>query len=313
MRIIGHLDMDAFFASIEERDNPRFQGLPIVVGADPRGGLGRGVVSTANYAARAYGIRSALPITRAWRLSEAARQQGKPAAIFLSGSWRRYSEVSAAVMALIKEHAPQMQQRSVDEAYFDLSPTGSFPNATALCRLLKARIQQELHLTASVGIAPNKLIAKIASDHDKPDGLTVVAPADVADFLGPLPLRAIPGVGPVTEQFLQKRGLRTINDALALSQEALEELLGKWGAALYSKIRGIDTSPLREVATAKSISEQTTFFADTLAASVLIPQALELCSHVHERLHEEGFTVFRTVTLMVRFADFTTLTYAEKS
>lgn len=241
-RIVGHLDMDAFFAAIEERDTPRFRGLPVVVGADPRDGHGRGVVSTANYPARAYGIHSAIPISKAWRLSEAARHRGYPGAIFLPGNWQRYSAVSERIMALLRARVRVMQQRSIDEAYLDLSFTGSTAEARAFCRRLKTAIWDTERLTASVGIGPNKLVAKIASDFQKPNGLTLVEAHEAEAFLAPLPVRAVPGVGPKTEALLRARGVRFVRDARALPWKAWHALLGKGGLDLCEKIWGRDTS-----------------------------------------------------------------------
>jgi len=202
MRIIGHLDMDAFFAAIEERDHPELKGRPLVVGADPAGDLGRGVVSTANYPARAYGIHSAMPISTAWRLAEAARRRGRPATVFVPGSHRKYGQVSARIMAILHQFAPVVEGAGIDEAYFDLSFTGSYDRAADLARQIKAAILAQERLTASIGIGPNKMVAKIASDFQKPDGLTVVTAAEAEDFLAPLAVRKIPGIGPKTEQSL---------------------------------------------------------------------------------------------------------------
>lgn len=305
-RMIGHLDMDAFFAAIEERDTPRFRGHPLVVGADPQGGRGRGVVSTANYPARAYGIRSALPITTAWRLSETAVREGKPAVIFLPGSHRRYEEVSRRIMELLRSQIPVVQQRSIDEAYFDITHTGSLECAVALCRHLKAEILRQERLTASIGIGPNQLVAKIASDFQKPDGLTVVTEEHVQAFLDPLPIRSIPGVGPKTEALLHARGIHTVRDVRGISQEAWETFLGKWGQSLFEKVHGRDTSPLREPALAKSVSEQHTFPNDTLEASIVLERLFRLCVDIVHRLPKEEVSSFRTVAVTVRFFDFQT-------
>ena len=311
MRIIGHLDMDAFFASIEERNNPRFKGLPIVVGADPKDGAGRGVVSTANYVAREYGIRSAMPITRAWRLSEAARLSGRPASVFLSGSWRTYSSVSRRIMDILRTHVATVQQRSVDEAYFDVSHTGSLSEAIKICRAIKQEIKSREKLTASIGLGPNKLIAKIASDYDKPDGLTVITEQDAESFLGPLTIRAIPGIGPKAEQLLKRYGVTTVADAKKLSADQLHQLFGAWGDTMYEKVRGRDTSPLRESETAKSIGHNQTFFHDTLSANFLLTKLTQAAEEVFSRLPDDGFTSFRTVVITVRFADFVTKTRAK--
>ncbi len=307
IRIIAHLDMDAFFAAIEERDNPQFRGLPLVVGADPKEGRGRGVVSTANYKAREYGIRSAMPISTAWQLSQAAKRQGRPGVIFFPGNYRR---VSQRIMALVRTVSPTVQVRSIDEAYFDVSLTDSYEKAVEICQDLKKKIHVQEKLTASVGIGPNNLIAKIASDYQKPDGLTVVKEENVEDFLAPLPVRVIPGIGPKTEAFLLQQGIRAINDARRLTKRQLQDMVGRWGLELYEKFRGRSTSPIIEHEEVKSVSEQTTFEADTLDPQFIFARLNSLCKNICKRLKEEHFTTFRTVTVTVRFADFETHTHA---
>ena len=308
MRIIGHLDMDAFFAAIEERDHPELEGKPIVVGADPKGGRGRGVVSTANYKAREYGIHSALPISIAWRMSEAARRKGLPPAVFLRVNFERYGEVSGRVMALLRAHAPHVEEASIDEAYFDLSFTGSYERATELCKTIKQEIKAQEKLTASVGVGPNKLIAKIAAGRQKPDGLTVVREQDAEAFLEPLPIGVIPGVGPKTEKRFQAMNVRTVADAKKLSQEDLREMLGKWGVELYEQLRARDDSLLVEEWEPKSIGEQETFERDTLNPNFLRERLRALSEGVHQRFLRTGFHSFRTVTITVRFHDFETKT-----
>ncbi len=305
-RIIAHLDMDAFFAAIEERDTPAFRGIPLVVGADPRGGKGRGVASTSNYLARAYGIHSATPISTAWRLSEAARRDGKPPVTFVSVDMTKYARVSDEVMGIMRRFIPIVEQASIDEAYGDLSFAASYEAAEGLCRRLKDAIRAEAQLTASVGIGPNKLIAKIASGLHKPDGLTVVHGNEAESFLAPLPVRAIPGIGPKTEMLLKNSGVKVVNDLKRFSILQLEDMLGKRGADLYGKIRGVDDSPLEEYSEPKSIGEQETFDSDTVDSQVLVDQLEALAKDVIERLHREGFQAFRTVVLTVRFADFET-------
>jgi DNA polymerase IV (DinB-like DNA polymerase) len=298
--------MDAFFAAIEERDNPSLCGLPIVVGADPRGGKGRGVVSTANYRARDYGIHSALPISTAWRLSETARKQGQPPATFLPVRMERYAEVSTHVMETLRRFVFLVEQASIDEAYFDLSSCESYTLAEEVCRKMKRAIRDEERLTASVGIGPNKLIAKIASGMCKPDGLTTVREEDVAGFLAPLPVRTIPGVGPKTEAELARIGVKTVKDMRRFSQEELRAMFGKRGWDLYEKIHGRDESPVEETHEVKSIGEQETFERDTRDSHVLVERLRAICQDVMRRLTAEGFTHFRTVVLTVRFADFET-------
>ena len=306
MKIIGHLDMDAFFAAIEERDHLQWRGLPLVVGADPAGGQGRGVVATANYPARAYGIHSAMPISRAWRLSQAAQHRGRPGVIFLPPRFPRYEEVSRRVMEIIKKYSPLVEEASIDEAYFDLSHAGNYPRAAEICSQIKKDIRDQEHLTASVGLGPNRLIAKIASDFKKPDGLTVVLPEDAEAFLAPLPVRKIPGIGPQTEKFLAPRGVKLVQDLKRFSREELQEMFGKWGLDLYEKVRGRGSAVLTTAWEPKSIGEQETFPQDTLDLSFIFQRLSGLCRGVHERLLAEGFLSFRTVVVTVRFADFDT-------
>ena len=308
MRIIGHLDMDAFFAAIEERDHPDLKGRPVVVGADPAGGQGRGVVSTANYPARVYGIHSAMPISTAWKLAEAARRRGQPATVFTRGHYSRYREVSGRIMAILQRHAAVVEAAGIDEAYFDLSFTDSFERAADLARQIKAEILAKERLTASIGIGPNKLIAKIASDFQKPNGLTVVTQEEAEDFLTPLAVRKIPGIGPKTEQSLARLGVKTVQDLKRFSPEELEERFGSWGPALYERIRGRHDSPLVTEWEPKSVGEQETFGRDTRSLEFIFQRLWALCGEVHRRFAAGGFQSFRTVVVTVRFADFTTFT-----
>jgi DNA polymerase IV (archaeal DinB-like DNA polymerase) len=308
MRIIAHLDMDAFFASVEERDNPRLTGKPVVVGADPKAGAGRGVVSTANYAAREYGIRSALPISKAWQFSEAARARGLPPAIFVEGHYSKYSEVSARIMDIVAGHSSTIEQASVDEAYFDLSLSDSYEDARAIAVAIKNEIKIKENLTATVGIGPNKLIAKIASDVQKPDGLTVVRAEDAEQFLEPMSLRKIPGIGPKAEEKFKRLGIATVGDARRLSVAELRELMGKWGAELHEKLRGRSDAPLVEEWEAKSIGEQETFERDTSDPEFLRTRLAAISQDVYDRFARSGFKQFRTIAITVRFADFETKT-----
>jgi DNA polymerase IV (DinB-like DNA polymerase) len=306
LRIIAHLDMDAFFAAIEERDTPAFRGVPLVVGADPLAGKGRGVASTSNYLARAYGIHSATPISIAWRLSEAARRAGKPPVTFVSVDMQKYAQVSKKVIQIVRGLIPSVEQASIDEVYGDVSWTGSYEEAERLCRRLKAEIQSEEQLTASIGIGPNKLIAKIASGWRKPNGLTVVREEEAEAFLAPLSIRVIPGIGPKTEGILKAKGIKIVTDLRALTVNQLEVLLGKRGVDFYEKVRARDDSPVEEYSEPKSIGEQETFESDTLDSHTLLNQLDGLVRGVIDRLHHEGFHSFRTVVLTVRFADFVT-------
>ncbi len=306
MRIVAHVDMDAFYAAVEERGNPDLRGRPVVVGADPKAGKGRGVVTTASYAARQYGIRSAMPISRAWRLAEAARRRGEPEAVFLPGNRRLYREVSQRIMLLLARGADSFEEASIDEAYLDLSSREDFERAEDHARALKAEIREQEGLTCSVGIAPNKLVAKIASDFKKPDGLTVIRLEEVQSFLDPLPIRVIPGIGPKTEVFLHEKAIRTIADLRSVERERLTEWFGKWGEELWRKSQGISESPVSNEWEPKSIGEQETFEEDTLEAAFILERARELAAAVFRRVLADGVRAFRTVTVTVRFANFVT-------
>ena len=320
MRIIGHLDMDAFFASVEERERPYLKGQPIAVGSDPQGGKGRGVVSTANYPARSYGVKSATPISKAWELSEEARKQGKPPVVFITPHFPIYESVSRAVMAIVASHLkstqttlfhtdpPALEQVSVDECYFDLSFAGSFKKAEAVALRIKKEIAKKEKLSCSIGIGPNKLIAKIASDFKKPDGLTVVYPDQALGFLSPLVVRRIPGIGPKAEEKLKRVRVRTVAEARTLSKEKLNDMFGKWGTELYLKFRGEDDSPVVvEAPPAKSIGEQETLPEDSLNMKVLLPYLERQAKNLISYLARNGFKEFRTIVLTVRFSDFETV------
>ena len=307
MRIIAHVDMDAFYASVEERYHPELRGRPVVVGADPKGGSGRGVVTAASYAARKYGIRSALPISRAWRLAETARRRGEPETVFVRGNHALYREVSHRIMSIIARGADAFEEASIDEAYLDLSPLGEMERAEAHARTLKKEVLEAEGLTCSVGIAPNKLVAKIASDFRKPDGLTVVRPDEVQDLLDGLGIRVIPGIGPKTELFLQQKGLKTVADLRQLALEQLREWLGKGGEELYRKARGVSDDPVSNEWEPKTVGEQETFEEDTLDPAVVLGRAQALADTVFRRFVGAGFAAFRTVTVTVRFTGFVTV------
>jgi len=307
MRIVAHVDMDAFYASVEERYHPELRGRPVVVGADPRGGTGRGVVTAASYAARKYGIRSALPISRAWRLAEAARKKGEPETVFVRGDRALYLEVSGRIMAIVAEGVDAFEEASIDEAYVDLSSLEDLERAERHARTLKQTVLEREGLTCSVGVGPNKLVAKIASDFRKPDGLTVVRPEAVEAFLDVLPIRVIPGIGPKTEGFLHEKGIKLVADLRGVPAPQLREWFGKGGEDLHRKARGLSDDPVSNEWERKSVGEQETFEADTLDPAFVLERARELAETVFGRFVAEGFTAFRTVTVTVRFSGFLTV------
>ena len=306
MRIIVHVDMDAFYASVEERINPALRDLPVAVGADPKEGRGRGVVTTANYKARQFGIRSALPISRAWRFAETARKRGEPATVFIQPNMVLYRETSSRIMQILEGYADTFEEASIDEAYLDASSRENFAAAAERMIRLKAEVRDREGLGCSVGIGPNKLIAKIASGRQKPDGLTVIPPENVESFLDPLPIRVIPGIGPKSEQFLHERNLRTVADLRQVPQTTLTEWFGKWGQRLFEKARGIDDSRVSNDWTRKSLGEQETFEEDTRSQPIVRQRLDLMAERIITKLRGKEFQGFRTVTVTVRFADFQT-------
>jgi nucleotidyltransferase/DNA polymerase involved in DNA repair len=211
-------------------------------------------------------------------------------------------------MAIVHQYAPVVEAAGIDEAYFDLSFTGSYERAADLARQIKAAILAEERLTASIGIGPNKMVAKIASDFHKPDGLTVVTPDEAEDFLAPMAVRKIPGIGPKTEKSLARLGIKTVMDLKRFNPEELQERFGKWGPSLFDRIRGRHDSPLVTSWEPKSVGEQETFAQDTLDLEFIFSRLWELCREVHRRLTAGGFHTYRTVVVTVRFADFETCT-----
>lgn len=307
-RIIAHLDMDAFFANIEERNNPQFAEFPIVVGADPKGGNGRGVVSTANYRAREYGIYSALPISTAWKLSEKAKQTGKPPVIFLPGNYIHYSKTSEKIYTILKSFVGIVEPASIDEFYLDLSFCSDFLKATNLIEEIKKQIWASEKLTCSVGLAVNKLVAKIASSYKKPDGLMIVPFTAMESFLGKLPIGDIPGIGPRTEEFFRAKKIYTVADVRTINKNVLLVWFGRWGEDVYQKARGIDEDVVTEEEEIKSISEEETFDKDTLSPAFLLDRLTRLSQNVAMRVKRENIKGFKTITLKVRFTGFVTKT-----
>ena len=235
MRIILHVDLDAFFPSVEVREHPELKGKPVIVGADPKGGTGRGVVSSASYEARKFGVKSAMPISRAWKLC--------PDGVYLRPHFDLYIPASNSIMEILRSHADRFEQGGIDEAYLDISNrVKDFDEAEEFAKHSDGRSPREDRLTCSIGVAPNKMVAKIASDFRKPYGLTVVKPEEVKDFLFPLEVRKIPGVGAKTEQALLELKIETIKDLAAMKPEVLTRLFGAWGARLHEFANGIDNS-----------------------------------------------------------------------
>jgi DNA polymerase IV len=302
IRSIIHLDMDAFYASVEQLDHPAYRGKPVVVGADPKGGAGRGVVAACSYEARPFGIRSAMPISRAYRLC--------PAAVFVRPRGDRYAEISARIFAILREYTDLMEPLSIDEAFLDVTASQRlFGPAESIGRTLKARIRSELGLVASIGLAPNKFLAKVGSELGKPDGFVTVAPGQERAFLDPLPISRLWGVGPKTEARLQQMGFRTIGQIARSRVEDLEGVLGQGGRDIWEMANGEDDRPVEPEQEAKSIGTEHTFSEDTEDSTVIRKTLLELSDKVGSRLRQEG-VLAGGVTLKFRDHRFHTVTRA---
>jgi DNA polymerase-4 len=295
LRKIVHVDMDAFYASVEQRDNPELRGKPVVVAWRGK----RSVVCAASYEARRYGIHSAMPAVRAERLC--------PDAIFIPPDFVRYKATSSAVREIFRRHADLIEPLSLDEAYLDVTQNKmQLPTATRVAKLIRAQIREELNLTASAGVAPNKFLAKIASDWKKPDGLFVIQPHEVQSFLLPLPVGRIPGVGQVTESRMKAVGIATVGDLYALEPSTLECHFGSYGLRLYQLARGIDHNPVVPNRVSKSISAEDTFPEDIRLADTE-PQIRRLAEKVWKSSHGNARAA-RTVVLKLKTKEFHSLT-----
>jgi DNA polymerase-4 len=298
--MILHVDMDAFYASVEERDRPELAGRPLIVGGTPQG---RGVVAAANYAVRKFGVRSAMPTATALRLC--------PQAIVIPPRLDYYAAISEKIREVLYCYTPLVEPLSLDEAFLDV--TGSEPlfgPSLEIGRRIKREIRERVRLVASVGVAPNKFLAKIASDLEKPDGFVVVDPASVQNFLDPLPAGRLWGVGRVTGQVLEQLGVRTIADVRQMPVEVLKQHFGKGGEHIWQLAHGIDERQVIPDREAKSISHETTFAADIGERDVLRAWLVELAEQVGRRLRRHNLRG-RTVQIKVRFPDFQTIVRAK--
>jgi len=301
-RVVLHVDMDQFFVACERLEREELRGKPIVVGADPKGGRGRGVVSTASYEARKFGVVSGMPISKAYKLC--------PQCIFLPVNFELYARISRRVMEILRRHAVRFEQWGIDEAFIELTgKVKDFDEAREKAERIKKEIRDEIGLGCTIGVGPNKLIAKIASDLGKPDGLVVVKPHEVRSFLAPLPVRKLLWVGRKTEEALKAMGIELIGELAEADAEMLYERLGKMGPQLKAMAQGIDDSPLIETWEAKSIGSQRTFETDTSDEREIYGKLDELSEEVFRRAAVEG-VAFSNVGIVIRFSDFETHTRA---
>ena len=300
MRRILHIDMDAFFAAVEEKRRPELIGKPVVIGGmgDPRR---RGVVSTASYEARKFGIHSAMPLRTAYKLC--------PDAIFLPVDYAEYSRVSAIIKSILREFTDLVEDVGIDEAFLNISHINKSPEEINCA--IKEHIHNKTGLSCSIGIAPNKLLAKIASDLEKPNGFTIITESDIPKILWPLPLRKLWGLGPKTEAHLKELKIDTIGKLAAMPLDTLVQHVGKsYGAYLYQASKGIDDSPLVTHWESKSASRETTFQTDVGNWQTLAKNLVELVKKVVTDIRDKGYKG-KTVTVKIRFSDFTTFTRAK--
>ncbi len=297
MRKIIHVDMDAFFASVEELDNSEIRGKAVIVCGSV---TGRGVVSSASYEARKYGVKSAMPVSKAKGLC--------PHGIFLEGRMGRYAEISLQIMRILETFSPLTEQVSVDEAFLDVTEvTKNFSEAVEIAKQIKKRLREELGLTASVGVATNKFLAKLASGLRKPNGLMIITDEEKEEIIKDLPVSEIYGVGKVAEKALHKMGIETIGQLWPVSLAELVEKFGKFGRALYYLSRGTDNSPVLKEWEPKSVSRSCTFERDIKDLGVIRRQLYDLTEDVVKELKEMDLCA-KTVTIKVRYSNFQTIT-----
>ncbi len=299
-RTILHVDMDAFFAAVEQRDHPEYRGKPLIVGSDPKGGKGRGIVATCSYEARKYGVHSAQPISQAWRCC--------PHGIYVRPAMGKYARASQRIMSILLEFTDMVEQVSIDEGFLDVTGSRRLLGAgPEIARMIKARIFTDQRLTASVGVAANKFVAKVASDLQKPDGLVVVEPGREQEFLAPLEIRRLWGVGAKTEAVLTRLGLRVIGDIARMERADLVRRLGQSGEHLWQLAHGKDDRVVSPEEGFKSIGHENTFEHDTDDRQILHDTLLALTEKVAQRLRANA-ALGRTVTVKLRESDFSTST-----
>ena len=295
VRTIFHIDLDAFFVTVEQVLNPSLRNKPVIVGGRPGG---RGVVASASYECRKFGVHAAMPLARAQKLC--------PQAIFLTGNYRKYAEFSDKFMSILSDYSPSMESGGLDEAYLDVTGCENFGSWRNLALTIKERIKKETGLVASVGIAPCKVVAKVASDLSKPDGLIEVLPGQEKNFLAPLAVQKLPGVGEKTAKILKSAGIETIGQLAEMPLELFRSRYGEGMLWLREHARGIDNSPVETRGEAKSISRETTFEKDTMDTGFLKATLRYFAEKLGADLRESNKKA-RTVTLKLRYTDFETV------
>jgi DNA polymerase IV (DinB-like DNA polymerase) len=299
--VILHCDLDCFFAAVEMRDNPELRNKPVIIGADPKEGKGRGVVSTCSYEAREFGIHSALPISQAYKLC--------PHGIYLQPSHKKYKKVSNQVMEIVSRYSPLFQQVSIDEAYLDISEKcENFQEAKQIAESIREEVKEKIGVTLSIGCSSTKSIAKIASDYNKPNGICIVPPEGIKDFLGDMHITKIPGIGKKTKKYFYREGIRKIGDLMELTLHQLMKMFGKHGKWIWKVINGRDKRRVKEFDEGrKSISKERTFYEDTKNFDKILEKLEEINEKIHYMLIKEKIS-YRTITFKIRFEDFETYT-----
>lgn len=301
-RVIFHIDMDAFYASCEVRRNPDLAGKPVIVGADPKEGKGRGVVAASSYEARKFGVRSGMPISRAYNLLG-------PQGIYLRPDFKFYREISAQIMEILRSYSEIGEQWGLDESFLDVTDiVSNYSTPRELAQKIKDEIYTKLKLTCSIGIGPNKQVAKIASGYQKPNGLTYIAPDQVRSFLDPLSVDEIIGVGPKTKKVLnEKLQIFTIADLANYPAEKLNTIFGKMGIYLHNVARGIDHSPVQQTSKRKSLGTEITFEEDIDNFETIYKTLELLVDKLHKMLLRENY-LYQNVAIKIRFENFSTFT-----
>ncbi|MFW9999012.1 MAG: DNA polymerase IV [Candidatus Hermodarchaeota archaeon] len=300
-RVILHCDLDCFFAAVEIRDNPQYKNKPVIIGADPKEGQGRGVIATCNYEARKYGLHSAMPISQAYKRC--------PHGIYLRANGEKYYEVSKQVMNILETFSDEFQRVGTDEAYLELTNiTSDYEKAEEIAKEIQKEISEKIGITISIGIAPTKSLAKIASDENKPNGITVVKPENIHDLVKDMEITRIPGIGKKTKVNFNKKGINTIGDIINTKLPKMIELFGKHGRWIWNVANGLDNRKVKEfVEDRKSISAERTFYEDTNDFSVI----MEKLEDINEKIHKSAIKhhiSYRTITLKIRLSGFETYT-----
>lgn len=300
-RIILHCDLDCFFAAVEIRDNPQLKGKPVIIGADPKEGKGRGVIATCNYEARKYGLHSAMPISLAYRKC--------PHGVYLKPNVNKYHKVSNEVMELLERYSSNFQKVGTDEAYLELTEiTLNFEKAYEIANNIQKEVFKKIGITISIGIAPTKSLAKIASDENKPNGITIVKPEKIFDFLKEKDITRIPGIGKKTKVYYVKKGIRKIGDIIKTPLPTMIKLFGKHGKWIWNVANGLDHRKVKEFyEERKSISAERTFLSDTDDFNEILSKFEDINTRIHKSILKHHIT-YKTITLKIRFEGFITYT-----